>query len=494
VRSSVIPTGTVEAVSPTQPSSITPMSSFTISANDVVQGTTVSLIAQGVPTGANGYLGVYYYQDTNNNGVFEAADFPIGASLNVVNGSAQLSLNTTNWSPGTYRFFARALGMNYQFGEAVAQTLTVRAAGLQSLSVSADNVTPGTSVNLLAQCPTALSGSTLGVYYYQDLNNNGAFDSQDFPIGADMNLVGGSAKLTLNTSGWAPGTYRFFARTLDNQYQFGPTSTTTLTIVPANVQNSTPSATSIASGATLARKLDAGAKEDWFQFQAVAGTSYTIRTELVTLRDSMLHLYDCNGKTLLTANDDGDSGLASRINWTAPKSGTYFFKVSAFDKTLTGDFRVSLVANKTHASMISAAGIQTLSAFDRTDSRSGTTMNQMGGSSILQPTSISIGMRGIGDQANNDRSSLNNSASSDTSFNTVAALRLDTSTDRTSGRCENEQSLTLVERHLALRSILGSLFFEEESGIADPAKSIHLDLDTLDALFAQLNEEDLRDK
>jgi YVTN family beta-propeller protein len=71
---------------------------------------------------------------------------------------------------------------------------------------------------------------------------------------------------------------------------------------------------------------------DWFRIAVQAGTTYTITTlDLVAVTDTILHLYDSDGKRVLMFNDDYVEGsFASRIVWTAPGSGTYFVRARDF--------------------------------------------------------------------------------------------------------------------------------------------------------------------
>ncbi len=66
---------------------------------------------------------------------------------------------------------------------------------------------------------------------------------------------------------------------------------------------------------------------DWLKFDAVNGNDYTIETyNLGSNQDTKLYLFDTDGTTQLEYDDDGGSGLASKINWTCPGGGTYFIK------------------------------------------------------------------------------------------------------------------------------------------------------------------------
>jgi hypothetical protein len=364
-----------------------------------------------------------------------------------------------------------------------------------SLTVSTNNILQGAPVDLNAIGVAAGTGSVTAVYFYQDINGNGVYDTSDLSLGSDNTIVSGAASLRVNTANMTPGTYRFFARVLASNNQFSTVATTTLTISPDNNQNSS-SAIAITTGAKLNGKIVTGGKEGWYQFQAVAGTSYTIRTELVTLRDSMLFLYDRDGKTLLTSNDDGDSGLASRINWVAPKSGTYYFKVTGFDKKLTGDFRVSLAANKTGASSAGTANVRSFSTSIDTSMPFGAAVPPADGVYFFQTSNL--GNRLFVNSGNFDTSPLSSTRSGLQSIEATSAILSEMTISRnemiasTADHSENERSISLLDRHPALRSVLSSMFFENESDAAEPMNSMERDLDALDALFAQLSGENFR--
>ncbi|MCC6126191.1 MAG: S8 family serine peptidase [Pirellulales bacterium] len=469
------------------------LQSFTVSANNVKAGTTVQLVAQGPAASANSY-GVRYYRDSNNNGVFDVPDAYLGTAANSASGSANFAINTSGWSSGTHRFWAFTVDSQNRLGPTATTTLTVASANLQgsappalqSFTVSANNVAAGTTVELVAQVPAAPS-NTYGVRYYRDTNNNGVFDVPDAYLGTAANSATGSAKYVINTAGWSSGAHRFWAFTVDSQNRLGPTATTTLTVASAAGQGAAPTAESISAGATLAGKLDAGVKEGWYRFQAVAGVSYTIRTSLVTLRDSVLHLYDGDGKTLLAANDDGDSGLASKIDWIAPKTGTYFFKVSAFDKSLTGDFRVSLAANGVGVQSNSVAVVQAAGLSMGISRPIGITVHPPAGATIVQSANLGIGAAAAGDARTAIRT-IDAAATSlaERVFPAISPVSRRGAISAALDDRENGHADSLVERHPALRSMLGSMLPDAELENAEPVQSMRLRLDALDELFARL--------
>lgn len=86
-------------------------------------------------------------------------------------------------------------------------------------------------------------------------------------------------------------------------------------------------ATSISVGTTTNGGINEADDEDWFQVTLAAGSTYVFETGLGTLADSTLTLYGTDGSTVLQFDDDGGSGMASRIQFTNTVTGTYFLRV-----------------------------------------------------------------------------------------------------------------------------------------------------------------------
>jgi len=77
--------------------------------------------------------------------------------------------------------------------------------------------------------------------------------------------------------------------------------------------------------------------QDWLEFQAEEGITYTIQTSNLGLgADTYLYLYDTDGTTLLAANDDHAGTLASQITWQVPVSGTYYIMVTHWNPNMGG--------------------------------------------------------------------------------------------------------------------------------------------------------------
>jgi parallel beta-helix repeat protein len=89
------------------------------------------------------------------------------------------------------------------------------------------------------------------------------------------------------------------------------------------------------------------------KFSATAGNSYEISTSnLGASCDTKLYLYDTDGTTQLEYNDDYPGlGLASKIVWTAPSSGTYFARIQHYNSgTYGADTEYDISVNETGAS------------------------------------------------------------------------------------------------------------------------------------------------
>lgn len=113
----------------------------------------------------------------------------------------------------------------------------------------------------------------------------------------------------------------------------------------------------LTDGTQVSNLFDIATDEDWFRFDAVAGTQYDIQTSnLATGVDTTLELYDTDGVTLLVSNDNGGGGNASSLNWQAPQDGVYFARVvqasgssfgcgSTYNFAVTGNNTLTVVSD-----------------------------------------------------------------------------------------------------------------------------------------------------
>ncbi len=67
-----------------------------------------------------------------------------------------------------------------------------------------------------------------------------------------------------------------------------------------------------------------------------------METQLGTLPDSILRLYDVDGVTEIAFDDDGGPGLASRIDYTIAATGNYYVRVEDFGNPNPGSYTIQL--------------------------------------------------------------------------------------------------------------------------------------------------------
>ena len=95
-----------------------------------------------------------------------------------------------------------------------------------------------------------------------------------------------------------------------------PSNTVPTTTPSGNHGNSAATATTVAVPSLTQGMVSKAGDLDWFSFQATAGRTYVVSTQLGTLRHSVLRLYDHNGAKQLAFNDNiGPGNLAWRIRW-----------------------------------------------------------------------------------------------------------------------------------------------------------------------------------
>ena len=91
---------------------------------------------------------------------------------------------------------------------------------------------------------------------------------------------------------------------------------------------------------------------DCFMFQATQATTYTLSTtQLGEGLDTLLVLFDRNGKTVLAVDDNGGGGRDSKLVWRAPFSALYFVCVRNVRTTQgVGSYTLSVVAETSSSS------------------------------------------------------------------------------------------------------------------------------------------------
>ena len=90
---------------------------------------------------------------------------------------------------------------------------------------------------------------------------------------------------------------------------------------------------------------------DYYKFNATPG-DYGFET--FSNIDTYLHLYDTDGETEITSDDDSGEDLNARISWECTSPGVYYLKVRGYDEYETGEYSV----------LVSRAGIDILLVVD----------------------------------------------------------------------------------------------------------------------------------
>ena len=104
----------------------------------------------------------------------------------------------------------------------------------------------------------------------------------------------------------------------------------------------------VSIGGSATGEIETARDQDWFEVTLAVGRTYRIDLEgsdtgAGTLRDPVLRaIRDADGNRILyTSSDDGGTGLNSRVDFTAPRDGTYFVVASGY-LNQQGTYRLSV--------------------------------------------------------------------------------------------------------------------------------------------------------
>lgn len=81
---------------------------------------------------------------------------------------------------------------------------------------------------------------------------------------------------------------------------------------------------------------------DWFNFDAQEGVAYVFEVKPGSLPDSTLTLVNRNGVSVIAFDDNGGTNMGSRIEWTAPVTGTFYLKVEPFSSNQIGSYELEV--------------------------------------------------------------------------------------------------------------------------------------------------------
>jgi hypothetical protein len=103
-------------------------------------------------------------------------------------------------------------------------------------------------------------------------------------------------------------------------------------------------ATAITTDGTLYDgELEVGSDKDYFSFNATAGFEYILETSQLGVNcDTEIRLFNTDGTTQIDYDDDGGVGLASRIDWVAMATDTFYVSVEPLGPTSIGTYKFSV--------------------------------------------------------------------------------------------------------------------------------------------------------
>ena len=182
----------------------------------------------------------------------------------------------------------------------------------------------------------------------------GVYDAQGDLISGTSNAAGGA--VAAGYYGWnsrlvfepaEAGTYYIAA----SEYHGSRTGTYRVSVTEVGTDDHAAGITTtatVAVGGSATGEIERGGDRDWFAVTLEAGTFYLIDLEGApanagTLGDPYLYgLYDAQGNRMAgTSDDNGGSGLNSRLEFEPTADGTYYIAAGG-DDNHTGTYRVSV--------------------------------------------------------------------------------------------------------------------------------------------------------
>ena len=195
---------------------------LTDSPDPVTRGEYLTLTANGVADVDGTVMAVEFWRDENGNGILETGPgLDLLLDTDTVEGDGwQIPVDTTPWVSGDYTYFARAQDDDLLWSDVVSTTGQVNERPvIMSLADAPDPVTAGVEdLTLTANGVNDVDGTVTVVEFWRDENGNGTLETgpgEDLWLGEDTSSAGGW-QATVDTTGWASGTYTYLARAQDD--------------------------------------------------------------------------------------------------------------------------------------------------------------------------------------------------------------------------------------------------------------------------------------
>lgn len=304
----------------------------------LVAGTTYEIRENGIGL-SDPFLSLY---DSSGNQL--ATDDDSGGSHNSLiyytpstSGTFYLGAEGYTTHTGTYSVSVTALAAeDYAASPATVGALTVGSSATGNINYSGDSdwfrvtLTAGTKYQIRE------NGISLSDPYLHLHNSSGATVAANDDNGSDLDSL-----ITYIPS--TTGTYYLDAGGSMNHT--GTYSVSVTALSPDDYAGSAATTGVVAVGSSTTGNIEIPWDYDWFRVTLVAGTTYEIRENSISLTDPYLFLHNSSG-TVVSTDDDGGDGLNSLISYTPSTSGTYY--LDAGDKSShTGTYSVSVVALST---------------------------------------------------------------------------------------------------------------------------------------------------
>ncbi len=329
-------------------SSPTPtIGAFTIAPTTVTSGTAATLTASNVTESSGSITGVSFFLETNGVGGYQAGSDTLVSAGAVSGTTYTATAPTAGFAAGTYTYYAVATDATAQTAVASA-TLAVTAAPVPnpiigSFVTNPTSVVAGSSTTLTASNVTD-SGSTISsVTFYRESDGVAGLSGSDTALGGGSQN-GTTWTLSTGTTGFAAGTYTYYAVATDAATVSSAASSATLGVTAAPVPNP------IIGSFTLSPT------------SVLAGTPTTLTASNVTDSGSTI------SSVTFYRDSDGTAGLNTATDTlvgTGAQNGTTWTISAATTGLAAGSYTFFAVATDT-ASVSSAASSAVLTVTTQT--------------------------------------------------------------------------------------------------------------------------------
>ncbi len=326
------------------------IATFTTAPSAVVSGTTVLLAANVTETGGTVSSVKFYRESNGTSGLQTSSDTLVGTGIK--SGSTwSLAISTAGLASGSYTYYAVATDTASVTATSSA-TLSIVAPTIGSFTGNPGSVLAGTAVTLTASSVAETAGGTVAsVQFYAESNGtSGLQTSSDTLLSAGVQN-GTTWTTSLDTTGFAPGTYTYYTIATDAAGITSTVATTTITVLAPASGNDLFAAGTVITGTSISvngSNLNAtrepgepnhagnsGGHSVWWTWTAPSSGLVTIDTHGSNF-DTLLAVYTGTSVSSLTrvaSNDDDTANrtLTSRVTFNAVAGVTYHIAVDGYD-------------------------------------------------------------------------------------------------------------------------------------------------------------------